>query len=441
MFGPLKLDKMHINIRIAHVMLSGANTYGQLGHGHTTDLIKPTEMRAIESIDFLTVKRITGGGGHTIILTNQGEIYSCGWNNKGQLGIGISCSQLETFHVLKNSLNVNYVHVCCGWDFTLAISDSKKLHAWGSNEFKQLGIINVMNSPVSVVVEGLKAKNIIDIAAGLRHGLALTDDSEIWSWGTGRHGELGLTDADGNIIKQSAFPQKVSALENKKIKSIVCGANHSAALTFDGVLYVWGRNNKGQLGKDPVTLPISVLPQSISFDNSKIIHIKSGWTHMICITGGLDELLKEINQTGNFERKNGSGRPKTARIEQTIQDVEDRILSQEDNPYSKEVYIWGRSDYGQLGQDFKSISLYNYKKRKIFDHVDSIVIGAEHNLLIKDQKVWSWGWNEHGICGTGNEENVLNPQIIESLSIYHPIILGVGDGSSFVLVTESEKLV
>ena len=48
--------------------------------------------------------------------------------------------------------------------------------------------------------------------------------------------------------------------------------------------------------------------------------------------GGLDTLIKKLRETGSVQRKKGSGRPKTARIEQNVTMVEELVLSQEDQP-------------------------------------------------------------------------------------------------------------
>ena len=58
-----------------------------------------------------------------------------------------------------------------------------------------------------------------------------------------------------------------------------------------------------------------------------------GWT-----AGGLDKLLKRIDQTGKIDRKKGSGRPSSVRNKRNIKKVEMMILSQEDNPGSQTLY-------------------------------------------------------------------------------------------------------
>ena len=45
----------------------------------------------------------------------------------------------------------------------------------------------------------------------------------------------------------------------------------------------------------------------------------------------------------------------------------------------------------------------------------------------------SWGWNEHGNCGVGNEDDVRVPTLIDSSS-YQALLIGSGAGHSFAIV-------
>jgi len=64
-----------------------------------------------------------------------------------------------------------------------------------------------------------------------------------------------------------------------------------------------------------------------------------------------------------------------------------------------------------------------------------VVCGAEHNMALLDSGlVLTWGWNEHGICGTGHETvNVHQPEAVAQLCDYHISLIGCGGGHSFAL--------
>ena len=100
-----------------------------------------------------------------------------------------------------------------------------------------------MNEDQVRPVSALSNYQVIDIACGESHSLALTDKGEVYTWGGGQLGQLG----HGDCLRQS-LPLKVANLE-EKIVAISGGKRHSAALTGEGKLYTWGSNEYGQLGR------------------------------------------------------------------------------------------------------------------------------------------------------------------------------------------------
>lgn len=83
----------------------------------------------------MEISLIQGGGGHTAVITVTQDLLMCGWNNKGQLGLGDTEDRALLCHV-QGLPPVK--QVSCGWNHTLAITDAG-LYVWGSNTFGQLG--------------------------------------------------------------------------------------------------------------------------------------------------------------------------------------------------------------------------------------------------------------------------------------------------------------
>ena len=65
----------------------------------------------------------------------------------------------------------------------------------------------------------------------------------MYSFGKGNFGSLGL---GGTIF--SAAPRQIGKLGNKRIVTVACGMYHSLALSEIGDVYSWGRGFEGQLG-------------------------------------------------------------------------------------------------------------------------------------------------------------------------------------------------
>jgi len=120
----------------AQLLSWGANSYGQLCLGHKEDVLVPESCELNDLPVNSKIISISGGGGHTAVITENQDLFMCGWNNKGQLGLGdiddrpLLC-QVPFLALVKQ--------VSCGWNHTLAITEAG-LYVWGSNSFGQLGI-------------------------------------------------------------------------------------------------------------------------------------------------------------------------------------------------------------------------------------------------------------------------------------------------------------
>ena len=90
-------------------------------------------------------------------------------------------------------------------------------------------------------------KAIIDIAAGNDHTLVLKADGTVWATGLNNYGQLGNgTTENTNTFQQVKLNENGDYLEN--IVSIAAGYTASYAVTAEGEVYGWGRNDDGELG-------------------------------------------------------------------------------------------------------------------------------------------------------------------------------------------------
>ncbi|KAK3744147.1 hypothetical protein QZH41_017963, partial [Actinostola sp. cb2023] len=100
------------------------------------------------------------------------------------------------------------------------------------------------------------------------------------------------------------------------------------------------------------------------------------------------------------------------------------------------IFGWGRADYGQLGLGDDIVKQgYACQPNRIssLDGVTQMMCGAEHNIALLDNgKVLTWGWNEHGICGSEDEQNVHKPRFVhEERDV---ALVGCGGGHTFILL-------
>ncbi len=107
-----------------------------------------------------------------------------------------------------------------------------------------LGHGDKTTQPRPALVEALndaKAK-VTQVSVGSRHMLALTTEGKVWSWGNGEYGRCG------NGKNEQPKPEVISLLEGKRVVQVASGTMHNLALTDSGHVWVWGKNDAGQLG-------------------------------------------------------------------------------------------------------------------------------------------------------------------------------------------------
>ena len=168
------------------------------------------------------------------------------------------------------------------------------LWIWGQNDFGQygnnetLGEGSYRSSPVQTISGGTNWKDVI---VGYNHVVALKNDGSLWTWGRNNYGQLG----DGTIINRSSPIQTVNFGNNwKKIAAWDIGYSiGTAALKSDGSLWVWGLNDRGQLG-DGTTISKSTPVQVFARGNNSTSNIS--WTSVSTTANsvvGLKDFMSE----------------------------------------------------------------------------------------------------------------------------------------------------
>ncbi|XP_032362367.1 alsin isoform X2 [Etheostoma spectabile] len=117
-----------------------------------------------------------------------------------------------------------------------------------------------------------------------------TLQTEVWSWGQGEHGQLGHGDSLARLQ-----PLCIKSLNNKEVVRVAAGAHHSLALTAQSQVFSWGSNSSGQLGhmESPTTVPrLAKLSEGI-----RVWDISAGDRHTLLLADG-DCILPIIYYSG-----------------------------------------------------------------------------------------------------------------------------------------------
>ncbi|KAG9457082.1 hypothetical protein H6P81_001590 [Aristolochia fimbriata] len=353
----------------------GRGEDGQLGHGDAEDRLFPTKLSALDGLDIVS---ITCGADHTTAYSeSQLQVYSWGWGDFGRLGHGNS-SDLFTPQPIKVLQGIRIKQIACGDSHCLAVTMDGKVQSWGRNQNGQLGLGTLEDSLLPQPIQAFKGIPVKMIAAGAEHTAAVTEDGDLYGWGWGRYGNLGLGDRTDRLV-----PEKVSAVDGQKMVLVACGWRHTICISSTGSLYTYGWNKYGQLGHghfEDLLVPL----QLGDLRNSPISQIAGGWRHSMAVT------------------------------------------------YEGKLYGWGWNKFGQVGVG-DNIDHCSPKQVKFPDEqkVIQIVCGWRHTLALTDrQNLFSWGRGTSGQLGHGESVDRNTPKIIEALST---------DGSSFQQI-ESSKM-
>jgi len=195
------------------------------------------------------VVQIAAGADHLLMLSGEGEIFSFGANQYGQLGDGTYTASME--HPVQVSGVSSAVSIDAGARHSIALLESGDVLAWGDNRSGQLGDPGFTeNGSALAAPVSLNDSDIQSIDVGADHTLALNAQGQLYSWGGGSQGQLGLGDFDDHaqptVISIPAAEEGTDA----QVVSFSAGSWHSFAQRSDGVVFSWGNNDYGQLGPD-----------------------------------------------------------------------------------------------------------------------------------------------------------------------------------------------
>ena len=332
----------------------GLNNYGQLGLGDTTNRTTFTQVTTNINND---VKQIACGGCCTIILKNDGSVWSCGWNGGGELGLGDSGvnTNRTTFTQVTTNVNNDVKQIACSVGFeyyscTFIIKNDGSLWVTGSNNDGEIGLGNNSTNGTFTQVTTNINNDVKQISCGERHTFILKNDGSVWSCGNNEYGQLGL----GNYNSINVFTQ-VTTNVNNDVKEVICGHIHTFILKNDGSIWSCGYNQFGQLGLGG-TNDYSTFTQVTTNINNDVKQIACGYDHTIIL------------------KNDGSS------------------------------WVTGGNVNGQLGLgDTTNRTTFTQVTTNINNDVAQIACGYRYTIILKnDGSIWACGWNTYGQLGLGS---------------------------------------
>ena len=239
---------------------------------------------------------------HLASLEEKGAVYTVGRNDLGQCGVGIDTMKkgdkgLRVFTIIPMTRGLGVEYVTCGEDCTFAVvpggggvddddttdsknnhendtnvknnggavyawagvhigptgidPDSEELHVASSNGGQGSKALHILDTPQ--IIPRLVGEQIIQVSVGKNHACAVSSVGDLFVWGYGKFGALGLGKQSLDYCKRpvllTEFDENTTSMtktnrEDIRIQHVSC---HSCSLTSHGTLYSWG--NALGLGK------------------------------------------------------------------------------------------------------------------------------------------------------------------------------------------------
>eukprot|EP00434_Breviolum_minutum_P011360 symbB.v1.2.010025.t1/scaffold650.1/size176305/4 len=473
----------------------GVGSYGNLGTGVICDQDQPA---LVQMPDNLRCCQVAAGTKHSMALSTGGSMFSWGHGGHGRLGHGPACeAALRPTKISTTSDSIRFKFVACGEAHSASIDSLGQVWCWGAGSFGRCGhgeeadflvpqvVASMIGKSCSQVALGvchslaltrgriwswggflytghgedddieaareldddeLKGHNIVEIAAGRFHSLALSSTGEVFSWGSGSLGRLGLGNSKADDLKTSDEPTPVQIYmagnpllgwqkreskkeeqrgfvgENAQLQLIACGGMHSAAIEKDGSCWFWGHGEYGQNASAQLedlwkpTLLSAVDP--ISRVKIKVLSVALGMEHCLMISTSLELFSWGRNHRGQLGLGTTTDTSEPTFVAALAK--ASSVAAGEDHSAGitpgGEVYTWGNAECGKLGHGSSMIrSAMSFPKQINTEvRVKKVNCGPLHTALIGNNgELLTFGAGWFGRLGHGDMNNQYSPKLVE----------------------------
>ncbi|CAI5764266.1 serine/threonine-protein kinase Nek9 isoform X1 [Podarcis lilfordi] len=235
-------------------MQGGTKLHGQLGHGDKASYRQP---KHVEKLQGKAIRQVSCGDDFTVCITDEGQAFAFGSDYYGCIGVSkafgsevLEPRQLTVF--LSNPVE----QVSCGDNHVAVLTRNREVYTWGCGEYGRLGLDSEEDHCLPQKVEIQKTSNIVSVQCGSDGTFLLTQAGKVLACGLNEFNKLGLNQCTSGIINHDAYQEipyttcftLAKKLSFYKVRTIAPGKTHTAAIDERGRLLTFGSNKCGQLG-------------------------------------------------------------------------------------------------------------------------------------------------------------------------------------------------
>ncbi len=379
------------------VLAFGGNEFGQLGSITNTGTNNPNPTPTPVTLpgELGPVIQVAASGSHSLVVTASGQLYAFGSNFWGQLGSPANNGVNSTPTLVGLPGEVGPVtEVAAGGAYSLAVTASGQLYAFGDNQSGALGspANNVPNSTPTLVTLPGEIGPVTQVAAGAGHSLAVTASGQLYAFGENAFGQLGSSTNSGTSTPNPTPTLVGLPGEIGPVTQIAAGEFHSLAVTASGQLYAFGLNDGGELGsstnnatsKANPTPTLVTLPGEIG----PVTQVAAGGAHSLAVTA------------------------------------------------SGQLYAFGENAFGQLGSPANNVP--NPRPTRVdlpgeVGRVTQVAAGAGHSLAVTASgQLYAFGYNAFGQLGSATNNGTDNPNPT-------PTLVSLASGTTIDTIAKGEE--
>jgi alpha-tubulin suppressor-like RCC1 family protein len=424
----------------------GLGNYGNLGTGSTEDCWTPAPVAVLDGTS-QPVVGIAAGAKHSLAVTQYfpdlmsgGNLFAWGFGGSGRLGLGNTRASLKPSMIEHPG---TFVDLCCGEASSGAIDLHGAVYTWGCGSFGRLGHGEETDTPLPREVESLGGTPCMQLAMGMTHAVVVTRKGRLFAWGQGAG--LGLLDENDHSVVPTPREVLQPDLDKTLVTQVACGTYHSLVVTKDGELFSWGTGTEGRLGISGSAFKTEAFPKPLAItggakgwvgdpaednanhkkkrergggkedDTNTVIAVSAGGSHTALLfgtaattaAGGCDMWM----WGGGDHGQTGLGKlvdelePKCAIPSASMSSVKVTMVAC--GVYhtlivssTSSLYSFGSGEFGQLGNgNTGSITIPELVNLR---GVVSIAAGEDHSAaVLQSGELFTWGSADSGKLGVG----------------------------------------
>ena len=276
------------------------------------------------------VANVALGARHSLVVTDDGEVFSFGLGHFGVLGRsftpydhepvgaldGMDGGDLENFGFIAEQQHQGQPPV----DMHANANEEGIVQADNAYNFDDVMahldlITNIKlqdssDQCIPKVLDSLEGINIIGASAGHRHSLLLDDHGNLYSCGAGITGCLGHGDHQSHMV-----PMRIKDFDDRGIQIVQmsAGVDMSMAVSSTGDVYAWGKTDGGRIGLGTTQARIASPTKVKLFSDGnpiKAVDVECGYVHSVIVgINGTIHTCGQVGVDGAADGRDGTGEP------------------------------------------------------------------------------------------------------------------------------------